>query len=736
MLFWRMTRHSATAILFTALFAVGGAISASAAPRKKAAAPAVEQPRPIAAAPRGAPNVLFIIADDLNDWVGWLGGHPQARTPNMDRLAKMGMRFTNAHCNYALCNPSRTSLLTGMLPSSSGVFGNEQDWRRSVQLNGKPTLPAHFLANGFLTAAGGKIFHANHGGPEGRLAGWHGGRRGFEQDAAWARRFPQPGVQIADLPVHTGRNFNGLDIWHWDWGGIAVNDEETDDGQTTAWAADFLSQQQARPFFLALGLYRPHSPWYVPEKYFEERPLAEVVLPEVKADDLDDVPAAARSHVKAGSHHESITAKNLWKDAVRAYLANITFCDAMLGRVIDALLAGPHARNTVVVFTSDHGWYLGEKQMWHKGKLWEETTRIPLSILAPGVTTADTVSNQPVSLLDLYPTLCDLAKLKQPDHLDGETLLPLLKDATLVRSRPIVTTMDGGPQAGYAARDARWRYIRYGDGSEELYDHDQDPNEWTNLAARPEHGELKQKLAEWFPKEFKSATRTLVEIAPGQSPDGGADYILQAGDELSAADAPRIAGKGVFIDVVCDYAPAVDQDSTLLHQGDAQSGYALHFASGQPTLSVFRDGKPTAISVGAVPAGRVTLRAIIGTDGTLSLAVPGASEITGKAPFPDAFPDQPASGLAVGQSFGILSAKEYPNSTPFDGALHRLRLTVFPAQNASPAAIPAAMPLEDGEKSGKLKAETENRQEVGGRSAPVTSTTRRQTRNQEPGTKN
>ncbi|MFN0079893.1 MAG: sulfatase-like hydrolase/transferase, partial [Prosthecobacter sp.] len=152
----------------------------------------------------GKPNVLFIIADDLRDYIGWMGGHPQAVTPNMDRLAKLGMRFTNAHCNYALCNPSRTSLLTGMLPSSSGVFGNEQDWRRSVQIVGKPTLPEHFKAQGYTTAAAGKIFHANHGGPEGRLSGWHGGRRGFEQDAAWDLRFPSEGAQIPDLPVHTG----------------------------------------------------------------------------------------------------------------------------------------------------------------------------------------------------------------------------------------------------------------------------------------------------------------------------------------------------------------------------------------------------------------------------------------------------------------------------------------------------------------------------------------------------
>lgn len=214
----------------------------------------------------GKPSVLFIIADDLRDYVGWMGGHPQSLTPNMDRLAKMGMRFTNAHCNYALCNPSRTSLLTGMLPSSSGVFGNEQDWRRSVQIVGKATLPEYFKAKGFMTAAAGKIFHANHGGPEGRLAGWHGGRRGFEQDAAWDQRFPETGVQIPDLAVHTGQNYNGLNIWHWDWGGIPVAEEKTDDGQVAAFGANFLAQKQKKPFFLALGLYRPHSPWYVPQK--------------------------------------------------------------------------------------------------------------------------------------------------------------------------------------------------------------------------------------------------------------------------------------------------------------------------------------------------------------------------------------------------------------------------------------------------------------------------------------
>jgi len=637
----------------------------------------------------GKPNVLFIIADDLRDYAGWMGGHPQSVTPNMDRLAKMGMRFTNAHCNYALCNPSRTSLLTGMLPSSSGVFGNEQDWRRSVQIAGKPSLPEHFKARGYTTVAAGKIFHANHGGPEGRLAGWHGGRRGFELDSAWDLRFPQTGVQIPDLPVHTGQNFNGLNIWHWDWGGIPVAEEKTDDGQIATFAAEFLTQKQKKTFFLALGLYRPHSPWYVPQKYFDALPLDSIKLPEVKADDLDDVPAIANTHLKEDLHKQ-ILEKNLWKDAVRAYLANVAFCDAMLGRILEAVEKGPNAKNTIIVFTSDHGWYLGEKQMWHKGKLWEPTTRVPLSIYVPGVTQPESVSAQPVALIDLYPTLCDLTKLPLPEHLDGSSLKPLLLDPTTKRDRPAITCMSGGKNAGYAARDERWRYIRYSDGSEELYDHQADPNEWTNLATKPEHAALKATLAGFFPKEFKSAVRPVAEIIGAASPAGSVDLALNMGDVLSAGDAPKLQGRGVFVDAFFEFDPLVDQDSTLLTQGDEQSGYALHLVASQPALTVFTNGKSTTISGAALEKGRVNLRAQIDTGGVITLAVPGHSEMLGVAPFEQGFPQEPQAGIAAGQSFGILKPAQYPNSTPFDGVVYRLKLTILPPHKAvAPSAAPA-----------------------------------------------
>lgn len=637
----------------------------------------------------GKPNVLFIIADDLRDYAGWMGGHPQSLTPNMDRLAKMGMRFTNAHCNFALCNPSRTSLLTGMLPSSSGVFGNEQDWRRSVQVAGRPTLPQHFKDQGYLTAAAGKVFHANHGGPEGRLAGWHGGRRGFEQDAAWDQRFPAAGVQIPDLPVHTGQNYNGLNIWHWDWGGIQVEDDKTDDGQVVSFASEFLAQKQKKPFFLAVGLYRPHSPWYVPQKYFDALPLDSIQLPEVKADDLDDLPEAAKAHLKNGQHQQ-IVDKGVWKDAVRGYLASIAFCDAMLGHVLDAVEKGPHAKSTIIVFTSDHGWYLGEKQMWHKGRLWEPATRIPLSIYAPGVTQPDTVSAQPVALIDLYPTLCDLVKVPLPDHLDGLSMKPLLLDPATKRDKPAITCAGGGKSAAYSARDERWRYIRYGDGSEELYDHQSDPNEWANLASSPEHSAERTRLAAFLPQEFKSAKRPVTEMVRPASPAGSEDLVLRVGDEIPAAEAPRLQGRGVFIDAAFDFDPQVDRDSTLVAHGDEQSGYVLHLVAAQPTLTVFSNGVETVLRGAALEKGRINLRASIDGD-LLSLAVPGHSEVLEVAPFENGLPQEPKAGISAGQSFGILKPAKYPNSTPFDGHCHRLNITLLPAR-ATPAAKPATEP--------------------------------------------
>ncbi len=648
------------------------------------------------------PNVVFIIADDLNDWVGWMGGHAQSRTPNMDRLAHMGMRFTNAHTAFALCNPSRAALFTGMWPWQSGVYGNEQDWRKSIQVLDKPTLPEHFRMSGFLTAAGGKIFHANHGGPEGRLAGWHGGRRGFEQDAAWDMRFPSAGVQIPDLPVHTGQNFNGLNIWHWDWGSIDVTENGTDDGKVVGWAEKFLQRDHGGAFFLAVGLYRPHSPWYVPRAYFTERPLMDVSLPQVKPGDLDDVPEAAKGYLKGPeNNHKRILEKNLWPAAVRAYLASVSFCDTMVGQVLDALESSPHKDDTIIVFTSDHGWYLGEKERWHKGGLWERGTRVPLVIVAPGVTQPESESDEPVSLVDLYPTLCDLTALPKPKHLGGESLLPLLKDPTTKRTRPAFTFSGSEEKQAYAARSDRWRYIRYADGSEELYDHQSDPHEWTNLlhgaTPSPEALAAAESLRKTLPMPttWASAYRRLNDIRIDAGSDGSVTYWYQAGDSLSATESPDIKERAMEIEMIFDYNPAVDRDSTLLSQGGPQLGFAIHLVDGRLAFTVNYDGLRTTLkSPEPLSEGRVTYRGLFGLDGTLAFSATGLKgEARGYAPMEGGFPRKPNQGLQVAQSFGVLDRESFPNSTPFDGTIQHLRFTLLPG-NAVETRAARAVPVE------------------------------------------
>jgi arylsulfatase A-like enzyme len=469
------------------------------------------------------PDVLFVAVDDLNDWVGCLGGHPQSKTPNIDRLAARGMLFTNAHCNASLCNPSRASVMTGTLPSTNGVHGNQQDWRQSPYLQGHKTLPQAFREAGYWTGACGKIYHANHGAECGALNGGHGGLRGFNHPASWTARFPSHAQQLPQLAVPTGRNFNGLDIWHWDWGPIDVPVAATEDGQAAEWAVQQLAgQPKDEPLFLAVGLYAPHGPWYCPPAYFDEHPLANVQLPPLNPeDDLDDTPAVAKGFLRNPQHHHAeVLGNDLYDDAVQAYLAQITFADAMLGRVIDAL-DKRGADDTIVVLWSDHGWHLGEKQKWHKGTNWEEGTRVPLIVVAPGIAPPGSTCAEPVSLVDLYPTLLDLCALPAGEGLDGHSLKPQLLDPTTPTAGPAYTVNGGRHQS---VRSKRWRYIRYGDGSEELYDHDADPTEYTNLAGDPQYDDIKEDLVAAFPDEIRRSDETnVVRFGPDGEPTELAD---------------------------------------------------------------------------------------------------------------------------------------------------------------------------------------------------------------------
>lgn len=442
------------------------------------------------------PNVLLIAIDDLNDWVGCLEGHPQAETPNIDALARNGVLFANAHCAAPLCNPSRTALLFGKRPTTTGVVGNGDDWRTFETLKGSESLPQFFRRNGYFTAAAGKIFHANHGGWRGALTREEGapfaGRSGFGQPSAWDERFPAKTIQLPMAPVLIGTHRNGIDH-HWDWGPIDFKADVTEDGQTSRWAARQLRLTHEQPFFLAVGIYRPHDPQYAPSEYFDEHPLETVELPTILSTDLEDIPAVAKRHVSTANSYEAMIRKHgALRSATRGYLASVTFADAMVGRVLDALESSQYASNTIVVLFSDHGYHIGEKQKYHKSTLWEESTRVPLIIAAPGAMNPGGVSRRAVSLIDIYPTLTALADLEPPADLDGESLVPLLLDPAAARISPALTSRQG---RHHAIRTDRWRYIRYADGAEELYDHESDPTEWRNLSANPVHAETKRRLS-------------------------------------------------------------------------------------------------------------------------------------------------------------------------------------------------------------------------------------------------
>jgi arylsulfatase A-like enzyme len=440
------------------------------------------------------PNVLFIAVDDLRDWVGHLSGHPNAKTPNIDRLAKRGVSFARAYCSAPLCNPSRISLLTGVVPYKSGVYGNGEKLRK--KLPDAVTLMQHFRASGYSARGAGKIFH---------------GTKPGDADS-WDDYFKPPPSKrpLAKLD-------KGLAKSAWaPWGPLDCSDGETFDGKTADWIVSELEKPQEKPFFLAYGLTKPHLPWKVPQKYFDQYPLAVVELPPVREGDLNDLPAFGKKlarevydpsgernfAVKPDGDHVNVVANKQWRRAVQAYLATISFADAQIGRVLDALDRSEHDDNTIVVLWGDHGWHLGEKDHWRKHALWDVSTRTPLIFSAPEGLAKNKICQRPVSLIDIYPTLIDLCGLPKREGLDGQSLKPLLENPKREWDRPVVITF--GYQ-NHAIQTERWRYIQYHDGGQELYDHDRDPNEWTNLASVSKYSSRKSELAKWLPSAQAAA---------------------------------------------------------------------------------------------------------------------------------------------------------------------------------------------------------------------------------------
>lgn len=446
------------------------------------------------------PNVLFIAIDDLNDWVGCLNTHPQVQTPNIDRLAKRGTLFTNAHCQAPICGPSRASLLSGLYPFTTGVYQQPTGaMNKDEEFFDGHLLPQYFAQNGYKTLGVGKITH------------------GYDNDRAF--QIYGPKGSAGPKPKKDFRfNYHLPDVpWtgtQTDWGAFPDTDEEMPDHRVADWTVEQLKKEHSKPFFLAAGFTRPHVPFYVPEKWFDAYPLDSLVLPEVRLDDLDDVPEIGRA-----VHDMPKYPKLAWlqendneqlKLAVQAYLACISFVDHQVGRVLDALDASPYADNTTIVLFSDHGYHLGEKDRISKHTLWEESTRVPLIVArAKSEFSKDDakVVNRPVGLIDIYPTLIELSHLPVREANQGLSLVSIMENANADWRDAILTVY---PRGGNALRSLRYRYIHYEDGSEEFYDHQSDPNEWTNLAADPEFMKPIIELRKQLPESeapYHSATR-------------------------------------------------------------------------------------------------------------------------------------------------------------------------------------------------------------------------------------
>jgi len=423
------------------------------------------------------PDILFIAIDDLNDWTGCLGGHPQADTPHLDRLVARGTLFTNAQCVAPACNPSRTALMSGLRPFSTGVYLNSQPYGKPLQ--GVLTMNRFFIQQGYDVLGGGKIYHGGGGMPGGRESNWH---EYFSRGGD-----PRPKV----------RSVSGLNMAHFDWGPVDAPEEEMGDYRLVTWAGEQLQKERDKPLFLAVGFVKPHLPWYAPQKYFDMFPLDSIQLPEVKEDDLDDVPAAGVKMARPEGDHQAVLEGNQWKQGVQGYLATIKFLDDQIGRLTEAVDRSHRADELVIVLWSDHGWHLGEKQHWRKFALWEDAARAPLAFIAPGVTRPKTRCTAAVDFMCIYPTLADLAGLPIPEHIEGSSVRPLLEDPT--GGADLVSLMTHG-RGNHSVRSLHWRYLRYADGSEELYDHRSDPHEWSNLANDRQHASVKRRLAKAIPK--------------------------------------------------------------------------------------------------------------------------------------------------------------------------------------------------------------------------------------------
>ena len=497
------------------------------------------------------PNILFIIVDDLNDMPLHPTGKPYVPTPNFDRLAAQGISFTNAHCNDPICAPSRSSMMTGIYPQTSSLYWFE-DYRQNAILGNSVTLTEHLATNGYGVYTTGKIYHGNQD-PKGFYAGRGGGgnigpwpwdgrrntRRGFlphpqqlyfyaddadpDIDYKWEHTFG-PLSMVPDFPAdpttgapgHKGWTLSGKPYRY-------VSDDDRDampDETHAEWAAGVLGKAHEKPFALFTGFSRTHTPLYAPKKYFDMFPLDTIEIPKAyrEGDLADCAPSLANTTLYAFHRYQMLfkhkDRPQLFKEWLQAYMACVAFVDDQVGTVLDALEASPHADNTVVILTSDHGFHVGGKESIYKQTLWDSGTRIPFIVTGLKGMPKGATCHQPISLIDVYPTFVDLCGLPENPNagrsgyaLEGHSIRPLLLDPKGEWDGPEVAIMAlpgkdhsqhrehiGTLYPHFSVRARDWRYSLTSDGQEELYHYPNDPNEFTNLASNPEFAAIKGKL--------------------------------------------------------------------------------------------------------------------------------------------------------------------------------------------------------------------------------------------------
>ena len=436
------------------------------------------------------PNVLFLIADDLNNSLGCYG-HPLVKSPNIDRLAERGVRFERAYCQFPLCGPSRNSMLTGLYPNSTGIVANAQIFRQTIPSH--VSLPQAFRNQGYFAARIGKLYHYNV--PKSI------GTNGHDDPGSWEMELNPAGCDRLEEEPHifslTPGQFGGTLSWYaspkadrYHTDGLMAGDAE--------WVLERCAKRKDRPFFLAVGFFRPHTPYVSPKPYFDRYPKANMPVVQGVKEDQVDLPAPALGSYKR--EQDKLT-DDLRRECLQAYFASVSFMDAQVGRVLAALERLGLAENTIVVFTSDHGYHLGEHGLWQKMSLFEESARVPLIVAGPGVKAKGKHAKAPVGLVDLYPTLAELCGVKAPRNLQGQSLAAMLQDPSQAGRGWTLSQVSrgggrqGGRFFGYTIRTPRWRYTEWdsGDKGRELYDHDADPRELTNLADQAEHaGTIKQ----------------------------------------------------------------------------------------------------------------------------------------------------------------------------------------------------------------------------------------------------